>query len=289
MSSFNSMFFLKSARAGQLSCLLAAITCQLGCDPSPFDKTTRAKSEEVKPALRTREEFEKTMKMVEDLVEKDATASEKNAEPASPGIEPKTGLMNAESPALSVGSAGIANGAQNETAKAVPDANQPAVAAVLPKISEDAFLQAAMNGDEPTVKRGVRQGIRLTATAEDKRTALMLAAFDGHNSIVAYLIEHKADVNARDLNQRTALMYAASGPNAETVRLLADAGSDVNAIDGEENWTPLMFAAAEGHVEVVKILLAHGAKVESKDVDGETALQFAQSKGHTQVAELLTK
>ena len=160
---------------------------------------------------------------------------------------------------------------------------------VLPNIKEDEFLQAALDGDASIVKRGVRQGIRIDSAAEDKRTALMLAAFNGHASIVKHLLEHKATVDARDAIQRTALMYAATGSNVETVQLLLDAGANVNATDGEENWTPLMMAAAEGQAEIVKILLKHGAIIESKDVDGETALQFAMSKGHQAVVELLKK
>ncbi len=159
----------------------------------------------------------------------------------------------------------------------------------LPNISEDAFLQAALDGDASIVKRGIRQGIRVDFTAEDKRTALMLAAFNGHTSIVKHLLEHNATVDLRDSIQRTALMYAATGSSVETVQLLVDAGANVNAADAEESWTPLMMAAAEGQTQIVAVLLKHGANAASKDVDGETALQFAASKGHQAVVELLSK
>ena len=48
-----------------------------------------------------------------------------------------------------------------------------------------------------------------------------------------------------------------------------------------------MFAAAEGHIENVKLLLAHGSDPTLVDVDGDTAASFARKNGHTTVAEML--
>ncbi|MGB3863606.1 MAG: ankyrin repeat domain-containing protein [Candidatus Aminicenantaceae bacterium] len=60
-----------------------------------------------------------------------------------------------------------------------------------------------------------------------------------------------------------------------------------NLVDTVEQWTALMFAAGEGQLEVVQILLKHGADPSLKDVDGDTALVFAQRNGHAQVTGLL--
>lgn len=44
-----------------------------------------------------------------------------------------------------------------------------------------------------------------------------------------------------------------------------------------------------GDVEIVKILIQNGAKINVKDVDGDTPLEIAEVLGHTEVARILEK
>ena len=55
-------------------------------------------------------------------------------------------------------------------------------------------------------------------------------------------------------------------------------GVDVNAgnLNGE---TPLMGAAQRGHIEMMARLIAYGADVTLKDLDGKSASYFAQQSG----------
>ena len=82
----------------------------------------------------------------------------------------------------------------------------------------------------------------------------------------------------------TPLYQAACEGHVEVVRVLLAHGANVN-VPGWEG--PLHIAACEGHVEVVRVLLAHGANVDARDRKGSTALQFAASKGQVEVVELL--
>jgi ankyrin repeat protein len=82
-------------------------------------------------------------------------------------------------------------------------------------------------------------------------------------------------------------MYASSGPFSATVELLLNKGSMVNVQGKLEGFTALMTAAAEGQLEVVRLLLIHGADPALKDEDNDTAEIFAVQKGHSAVAELL--
>ena len=50
--------------------------------------------------------------------------------------------------------------------------------------------------------------------------------------------------------------------------------ADVNKAD-EGGETPLMCASREGYVEIVKLLLAAGAKKDKINTDGKTALTYA--------------
>ena len=51
--------------------------------------------------------------------------------------------------------------------------------------------------------------------------------------------------------------------------------------------TPLMSASLEGEIEMVKLLLARGAKVTSRDPSGGTALSCAVLRGHLDIARML--
>ena len=48
-----------------------------------------------------------------------------------------------------------------------------------------------------------------------------------------------------------------------------------------------MEAAEHGHLEVVKLLLDNGAKLNTKREYGVTALKVARKKGHNTIVELL--
>ncbi len=152
---------------------------------------------------------------------------------------------------------------------------------------EEAFRQAALDGDLEKVKTLHKQGVAINVVDQNGAAALMFAAFNGHSEIVLYLLDAGAEIDKRDYLDRTALLYGASGPFPETVKILLDRGADPNKVDSDEHFSPLMHAAAEGHLEVVKVLIAHGADRSLKDVDGDDAASFAVQAGHMQIVEYL--
>jgi ankyrin repeat protein len=153
--------------------------------------------------------------------------------------------------------------------------------------NEQALMEAAFTGKLEAVEQLVSQGTSVDAADPEKHTALMWAAFNGHTAVARYLLERGAKIDAKDDNGRTSLMYASSGPYPETVELLLKKGAAVNVQGKLEGFTALMTAAAEGQVEVVRLLLSHGADAKLKDVDGDTAESFALQKGHSAVVDLL--
>ncbi len=147
--------------------------------------------------------------------------------------------------------------------------------------------EAALAGDLKGVERALESGADVNAMEEEGRTALMLAAFNGHAGVVLTLLDAGAGIDRRDLMGRTALLYAATGPFPETVTILLDRGAEPNIVDSEEHFSPLMHAAAEGNLEVVKILLEGGSDPALKDVDGDNAASFARQAGHDEVARYI--
>ncbi|UWY27303.1 ankyrin repeat domain-containing protein [Flavobacterium sp. TR2] len=81
------------------------------------------------------------------------------------------------------------------------------------------------------------------------------------------------------------LHAAVCNGDIETVKKSIEYGADVNKI--VRNMTPLMLAARFNNVEIVKILLANGAKPSIENAHGLTALDYARYAKSTESAEIL--
>jgi len=82
---------------------------------------------------------------------------------------------------------------------------------------------------------------------------------------------------------------AAKKGNIEAVKQHLTAGTDINAKTKGYGWTPLHYAAIGGEKEVVELLIAKGANVNAKMVDGRTTLDAAIYGKNPETADLLRK
>ena len=83
------------------------------------------------------------------------------------------------------------------------------------------------------------------------------------------------------------LMRESRYGDTKTVAMLLENGADVNAKD-EDGCTALFYASHFGHKDLVKMLLAAGAKVDdSGSKFGRTALDWASEYGRTEIAKML--
>jgi hypothetical protein len=71
---------------------------------------------------------------------------------------------------------------------------------------------------------------------------------------------------------------------AQSGDAIAD-GAKVNATAYGPAWTPLHLAARDGHLAVVKLLVANGAKVNTKDRAGDRPLDLAAE--HPEISDFL--
>ena len=119
-----------------------------------------------------------------------------------------------------------------------------------------------------------------------KRTALHVAAGNGHSEVVELLLEAGADKDAVMQNGRTVFDVAVSNDHLEVVRVLLNAGAEKDA-PLQNGVTALYAAASYDQSRLVKLLLEAGAKRNAVMQNGKTALDVAVSNGHREVVKLL--
>jgi ankyrin repeat protein len=119
-------------------------------------------------------------------------------------------------------------------------------------------------------------------------TSLHYAAICGFHVTTKYLInEHSLDINARGVyKESTPLHQASDKGHVEVVRVLLEHGADVTA-QNEDELTPLHRASRSGREEIVRVLLEHGADPAARDKNRMTPLHWASARGHVEVARIL--
>ncbi|EZH74699.1 hypothetical protein ATO12_13100 [Aquimarina atlantica] len=71
----------------------------------------------------------------------------------------------------------------------------------------------------------------------------------------------------------------------EMVKKMVELGSEVNKFS--EGMTPLMYAARYNRLEIIKLLVANGAKINTKNAKGYTAIKYAELSGAKEAVTLL--
>ena len=150
-------------------------------------------------------------------------------------------------------------------------------------------FEAAIVGRDDRVSELIAERPELAdAEGPDGYTALHLAAFFGHPSIVDVLLDSGAGADhavARQGN-RTPLHSAVAARNREAAASLLAAGSRVDARQ-EQGFTPLQAAAQNGDDALVDLLVASGADPTLTDDAGRDAAALAREAGHHELARRL--
>ena len=157
--------------------------------------------------------------------------------------------------------------------------------------SLDIFEAAALGEVDRVASLLGRDPALANAVADDGFGPLGLASFFGHERAVQFLLEHGARVDTASSNGMHVmpLHSAAAARSVPIARLLLEHGAPVNARQGgsDSGFTPLMEAAFNGQVDMVEILVAHGAERHLRDEEGRTAADHARARGHASLAERL--
>lgn len=192
-----------------------------------------------------------------------------------------------------------------------------------PVAQKDLLLHAAATGDTTQARSCLaRLNVKVNVTDRAGETALSHAAKHGHIDVVWLLISRTDTIlHHRDKSGMTPLLHATIQGHAAVVQMLLARlespsplvdGSGRTALSHAAEWghhavmtfilasnkldpnqesdisqLPLFQAVKNGHEAAARLLLSHGAHVETEDDSSKTALHLVASHGSVAIARLL--
>ncbi|EQC30617.1 hypothetical protein SDRG_11672 [Saprolegnia diclina VS20] len=184
---------------------------------------------------------------------------------------------------------------------------------------------SCLGGAKRLVKLCLRYQMDVGGVNHAGRTPLHMLVAAPHAyraELIDYLIDHGAWQEARDSNGETPLLLATSLNHVDCIEVLLRRAADVHVVSSMTHETPIMTAvaanfleaahlllglgrcsphatdlndgatllhdaAARGFVEMVQLLLAHGANIDAVDVDGSTPIMYAIYNDQPQMLRFL--
>lgn len=147
---------------------------------------------------------------------------------------------------------------------------------------------------DPRILLLLDKGANINPPAGGVGNPLIAAAGHGNIKLLKLLLDRGADINAFSGHSNTALCEASDTrwrAYPDAVKFLLYRGADVNLFDRSKgntfNGPPLQRAAVRGRLEIMQILLDHGADIDLGAGQSGGALYQAASCGHLEVCQLL--
>ncbi len=119
--------------------------------------------------------------------------------------------------------------------------------------------------------------------------SVLFFAIRKHASIelIKLLLKHDVDLFEVDKEGVSSLDIAIKFKRYDVVQLCIDSGFDPNTTKRKSGITPLMLASCFNDIDMLKLLLENGAKIDNKDKFGMNAIEYAKKLGQIKTAEFL--
>ena len=134
-----------------------------------------------------------------------------------------------------------------------------------------------------------RDGELVNTCDRNNRSCLLLASQFNRIAIVEKLLSHGADVNDVEADRGLTSFHAATiEENVEIMKMLVDHGASVET--AAYNFAmPIHEAASQGSLEALVIILDNGGDVNASGWANQTPLHYAAEEGHPEIIEELLR
>ena len=191
--------------------------------------------------------------------------------------------------------------------------------------ADERYLAAATAGDLPGVRAALADGADMNAVDREEASAILHAARGGHLDVVRALIAAGIDIDAQDQICSNPFLFGCTNADLELVKTMVEAGADLTRrtrmggngltpaaekghldvvryllentrinvnLTNNLGWTALIETIILGdggtvHQEIVKLLLAHGARPDMPDPWGTSPADLAHERGYEEIVEIL--
>jgi len=149
------------------------------------------------------------------------------------------------------------------------------------------LILAAANGHFSIVNLLVSRGASVNQLDNTGHTALHWAAMRGRNDVASVLLRAGAEINPKNNDGVTPLLYAVGTGNRIMTDLLLDYDADHETETKKNNMTPLLLAIEHADIEILNRLVESGVNINRRNKDGQSSLMAAVAKGRIDVIKLL--
>lgn len=104
---------------------------------------------------------------------------------------------------------------------------------------------------------------------------------------ISRLISENANIEVRNSDGLGPLHHALILNSYRIASLLLQNGADVNGTTTTNKWAPLHYAALKGNPNLVQLCIEHGAVIDTRNGDGQTALHKACQSGNVESVGIL--
>ncbi|KAL9250042.1 GA-binding protein subunit beta-2-like protein [Drosera capensis] len=125
----------------------------------------------------------------------------------------------------------------------------------------DPFPHAARYDELDDIRSLYAAGVSLDSKDEQGRTALHMAAANGHLDVVEFLLSKGVDVDACNQENNTPLHWACLNGRKEVIESLIMAGANVSALNSHDR-TPMDEALVQNKTEVIDVFNMAVAQLE---------------------------
>ncbi|XP_048244191.1 serine/threonine-protein phosphatase 6 regulatory ankyrin repeat subunit C-like isoform X2 [Haliotis rufescens] len=147
----------------------------------------------------------------------------------------------------------------------------------------DSLLHLACRCGNTAIVQHVLSPSNINSRGTHGYTPVMVAAFNGHQSVFDLLVSNQADLTLVDTHGDSLLHLACEGGNTAILQHVLSP-SNINSRE-RHGYTPVMVAAINGHQSLFDLLESNQADLTLVDTDGNSLLHLACQGGNTAIVQ----